>query len=215
MPTAGCSLEDGCRCPWQDAGGRVFPEQKCPRCSAEVTKLLSLSKGKRQKPSDLLGAAGLSTSTTPLIQEGVGPGRATVSYDMLPWTQDFPLLAQLGLVRVSGKVLRERQSCSQPAAWVPVASTHQDASPKLPLSDKLPSSRLQSASQELTELSQRLNEEKVVPGRDGGLCSPVTRTCGHSASEATFCVKTKAGSVSLQGRLFTEPNHSTKLFSRR
>lgn len=83
MPTAGCSLEDGCRYPWQDAGGRAFPEQKCPRCSAEVTKLLSQSKGKRQKPSNLLGATGLSTSTTALIQEAVGPGRATVSYDML------------------------------------------------------------------------------------------------------------------------------------
>lgn len=61
--TAGCSLEDGCWCPWQDAEGRAFPEQKCRRHCAKVTKLLSQSKGKRWKPGDLLGATGLSTST--------------------------------------------------------------------------------------------------------------------------------------------------------
>lgn len=105
--TAGCSLEDGCWCPWQDAEGRAFPEQKCPRHSAKVIKLLSQSKGKRWKPGDLLGATGLSTSTPPLIQEGFGPGSAE-----LHQTQDFPLLVQLGLTRGSGRAALSQQSGS-------------------------------------------------------------------------------------------------------
>lgn len=65
---------------------RLFQNRNAPGLLS-VTKLLSQSKGERQKPGDLLGAAGLSTATTPFVQEGFGPGSAPVSCDML---QSFP-----------------------------------------------------------------------------------------------------------------------------
>lgn len=38
-----------CQCPRWDAEGRAVPEQKCPKRSAKVTKLLSQSKGERRR----------------------------------------------------------------------------------------------------------------------------------------------------------------------
>jgi len=47
-PLQGVSPEDGRWCPLQGAAGRASPEQKHPRCHAEMTKPLPRSKGGRQ-----------------------------------------------------------------------------------------------------------------------------------------------------------------------